>query len=64
MNRPLGEYQKNMTDDVLKEYGKYTGKDRSTAKILPIPHPMVAPALAPRHPLPESVIPKATAAAH
>jgi NAD(P)-dependent dehydrogenase (short-subunit alcohol dehydrogenase family) len=27
-------------------------------------HPMLAPALAPRHPLPEFIIPKATAAAH
>jgi hypothetical protein len=26
MNRPLGEYQKNMIDGVLKKYGKYTVK--------------------------------------
>ena len=26
MNRPLGEYQKNMIDGVLKKYGKYTLK--------------------------------------
>ena len=26
MNRPLGAYQKNLIDGVLKKYGKYTVK--------------------------------------
>ena len=40
--RVLGISEK-MIDGMQKKYGKYTGKARSTAKILPIPHPMVAP---------------------
>ena len=37
MNRPLGEYQKNMIDGVLKKYGKYTVKrpiDKQTIRCL------------------------------
>ena len=37
MNRPLGEYQKNMIDGVLKKYGKYTVKrpiDKQTFRCL------------------------------
>jgi hypothetical protein len=32
MKRPLGEYQKNMIDGVLKKYGKYAVKHRSINK--------------------------------
>jgi hypothetical protein len=37
MNRPLGEFQKNMIDGVLKKYGKYTVKrpvDKQTIRCL------------------------------
>jgi len=37
MNRPLREYQKNMIDDVLRKYGKYTVKrpiDKQTIRCL------------------------------
>jgi hypothetical protein len=37
MNRPLGQYQKNMIDGVLKRYGKYTVKrpiDKQTIRCL------------------------------
>ena len=37
MNRPLGEYQKNMIDGVLKKYGKYAVKrpiDKQTIRCL------------------------------
>jgi hypothetical protein len=37
MNRPLGEYQKDMIDGVLKKYGKYTVKrpiDKHTIRCL------------------------------
>ena len=37
MNRPLGEYQKNMIDGVLKKYGKNTVKrpiDKQTIRCL------------------------------
>ena len=37
MNRPLGQYQKNMIDGVLKKYGKYTVKrpiDKQTIRCL------------------------------
>ena len=37
MNRPLGEYQRNMIDGVLKKYGKYTVKrpiDKQTIRCL------------------------------
>ena len=37
MNRPLGEYQKNIMDGVLHKYGKYTVKrpiDKQTIRCL------------------------------
>ena len=37
LKRPLGEYQKNMIDGVLKKYGKYTVKrpiDKQTIRCL------------------------------
>jgi hypothetical protein len=37
MKQPLGEYQKNMIDGVLKKYGKYTVKrpiDKQTIRCL------------------------------
>ncbi len=37
MNRPLGQYQKNIIDGVLKKYGKYTVKrpiDKQTIRCL------------------------------
>jgi hypothetical protein len=37
MNRPLGEYQKNIIDGVLHKYGKYTVKrpiDKQTIRCL------------------------------
>jgi hypothetical protein len=37
MNRPLGEYQKNMIDGVLKMYGKYTVKRPIDKQTIPLP---------------------------
>jgi hypothetical protein len=41
MNRPVGEYQKNMIDGVLKKYGKYTVKRPIDKQTIRCPNSLV-----------------------